>query len=696
MNFLSVSIPLITTGLLLPMVLFYGYIYRKFPTRLYLSVLLLTVTGFLYILFDYLSVYSGSIAESYARLLQYNRIKQLTASLFIPLLPFFISNILEMTPVLRKVTRYLQYAGLAFFSIILLTAFLFPESFVSVSSGFFAPGSGRLLEENTGFLFTARDIYLFLVLLYAIVLIIFEIIRFRELNYLFQLLIGSIIAMFFGVSALLESIFETYTDFLSTMPFSKVGASIVVFTLFGLTTYLRYFLNEVKIVQQTKKTLENKEQELQYLAFYDELTSLKNRKSFFINLGNKRPTAADSDRQRVICLIDLDNFGSIVDAYGQEISDYLLTLVAQRLEEHFSEIGALFRIGGDEFALTSDDYIKRENIRRIGDEILECFREPFEVGVDTLFVSPSIGIALSPENGEAPEELNKNAMRALARAKVDRNTYSIYSPEMTLHASERLALIHGLRESIASSSFMMYYQPIIDKHGNISGAEALIRWSHPDHQDVSPAVFIPLAEISGLILPLSDWIVHQVARDMDRLQESGLEANISMNLSIKQFKQPRLCENLIEILRPHEVNHNNISLEVTESSLAHNFKQIKRTLECFQSNGFSISIDDFGTGYSSLSYLHELPFDKLKIDKSFVRKLDDDTSTQALVSSIIDLGNKMGYKMVAEGVETKKELEILKSNDCDYYQGFLFSHPLSFEDFSDLLKNRPHHPLFAS
>jgi len=698
MDLLAVSVPLITTGLLLPVVLVYAYIYIKFPRRIYLSVLLLTLAGFFYVLFDFLTIHSSIIPTGEAAALQYNRLQELASSAFIPLLPFFLSAILQMTSAVRKLNSVILLLGIVFFAVIALGAFILPDSFLSVTRLRIDPAAWpvHVRHGDTGLLFKVRDLYMVFLVLYSLVLITVDLFLFRDYNYLFQLLIGFVIALVIGSSALIKNITGSYQGLLADFTFSRVGASLAIFTLFGLSTYLRYFLNEAKIVHRAKGSLEEKERELQLMAYYDELTSLQNRKSFFINLGKRRPTEADTGRQRAICLIDLDTFGAIVDAYGQEISDFLLALIAQRLQDLFHQKAVLFRIGGDEFALTTNDFIESGEIDILAKEILEAFQHPFEIGADHLFVSASVGIALSPENGEAPEELYKNAMRALSRAKVDRNTYAMYSPEMTLHASERLTLIHGLRESIATGAFSMYYQPIFDSQGTVSGAEALIRWDHPDHREVSPAVFMPLAEISGLILPLSDWIIRQVARDISFLEEQGLTPNISLNLSAKQFKVPQLCDSLIEVFRPHGIQHEKVSIEITESSLVHNFEQIKQVLKCFQSHGFTISIDDFGTGYSSLSYLRELPFDKLKIDKAFVQKLDEDLPTRSLVSSIIDLGKKMGYKLIAEGVETKMEIEFLRSNSCDYFQGFLLSRPVPFEDFTEILKDHAPHPLFLS
>lgn len=698
MDLLAVSVPLITTGLLLPVVLVYAYIYIKFPRRIYLSVLLLTLAGFFYVLFDFLTIYSSIVPAAEAAALQYNRIQELASSTFIPLLPFFLSAILQMSFAVRKINSVVLLIGIILFAVIALGAFIFPDSFLSVTALRTGPAAvpAASLRGATGILFEVRDACLIFLVLYSLVLITVDLFLFRDYNYLFQLLIGFIIALVLGSGALLKNMTGSYLGLLAGFSFSRVGVAIAVFTLFGLSTYLRYFLNEAKLVHRAKGSLEDKERELQFMAYYDELTSLQNRKSFFINLGKRRPTEADSGRQRAICLIDLDTFGAIVDAYGQEISDFLLTLIARRLQELFHDRAALFRIGGDEFALTTNDFIETGEIEIIAEEILEAFQHSFEIGADHIFVSASVGMALSPENGEAPEELFKNAMRALSRAKVDRNTYAMYSPEMTLHASERLTLIHGLRESITSEAFSMHYQPIFDRDGTVSGAEALIRWDHPDHREVSPAVFMPLAEISGLILPLSDWIIRRVAGDISVLEKQGLASNISFNISAKQFKVPQICETLVEMLRPHGINHENISIEITESSLVHNFEQIKQVLECFQSRGFAISIDDFGTGYSSLSYLRELPFDKLKIDKSFVQKLDEDRPTRSLVSSIIDLGKKMGYRLIAEGVETEMEIEFLKSNSCDYFQGFLLSRPVPFDEFLEILKKPAPHPLFVS
>ena len=685
MTIAEMIIPLITTGLLFPVLFIFVYIYLKFRQRIYLAIMLLAGVAFLYVIFDLLTNYTGGMQGRIYSALQLNRIQELCTALFIPLFPFFLNSILGLNRFLRSVNRWLLIFGAAFFLILVGIAFTAPDMFISVTiqranTDNLASAVGR---GARGPLFRIRDIVLLFLITYSIILAFSEMILSKDFNYLMQFLIGFLIAVFFGMSALVKNFTGVYFDPLGHLFYSRVGLSATIFVLFGLSAYIRYFLNQAKLVQKAHADLALKETELQHMAYYDDLTGLMNRKSFFITAAKHLNRAREMEDSSGFLLIDLDNFSAVVDAYGEEISDYLLHLVAERISEEFEEAHRVFRTGGDEFAIIAHQNGDSENLIRIADRLMDAFKLPFVVGIDNLFLSISIGIARFPEDGNSPEELFKNAMRALGASKADKNRYTFYNPEMALNASRRLELIHGLRKSLNAEEFTMFYQPVLDRTGSVTSAEALIRWTHPDYQHVSPSEFIPLAEMTGLILPLSEWILQKVASDIVQLEAAGLDLKVHINLSAKQFKGYELCNKIVQEFRSLQIDTQAVCFEVTESSLVENFQTVKRDLECLQKEGFSISLDDFGTGYSSLSYLRELPFDTLKIDKTFIQKLHSDETTRALVASIIRLGQQLDYRIVAEGVEQRHELEFLQQHSCDYYQGYLISHPLPFEMLCD-------------
>jgi len=681
MTLSEMIIPLITTGLLFPVLFIFVYIFIKFPQKIYLAVMLLSSAAFFYVISDLFTNYAGGIQGNISFALQMNRLQELSAGLFIPLFPFFLNSILSLNKTVRSINRWLIIFGAAFLLMLVGIAFSAPDLFISVTVQRANPENlaSAIGRGAQGVAFQFRDIVLLLLIAYSIVLIVVEMILFREFNYLMQFLIGYAVAILFGLSALIKNMTGAYIDPFSHLTYSRVGLSVTIFVLFGLSAYIRYFLNQAKLVHTTNADLARKETELQHMAYYDDLTGLMNRKSFFISAAQHLNRAHHSNEQRGILLVDLDNFSAVVDAYGEEISDYLLKLVADRLSEEFGHSKPVFRTGGDEFALITDQSVDSERLENIAARLMNAFKLPFVIGIDNVFLSISIGMAIFPNDGDSPEELFKNAMRALYTAKTDKNRYTFYTPEMALVASRRLKLIHGLRESIGTEEFTMFYQPMVDRAGKVSSAEALIRWTHPDFQHISPAEFVPLAEMTGLIFPLSEWILKRVAGDLVHMREQGLDLTVHINLSAKQFKGYELCQKIAQEFGNFNIDTKSICFEVTESSLVENFQSVKNDLACLREKGFSISLDDFGTGYSSLSYLRELPFDSLKIDKSFIHKLLQDETTRALVASIIQLGQKLDYHIVAEGIEALQELEFLQQHSCDYFQGYLISHPIPFE-----------------
>lgn len=689
MTIAEMIIPLITTGLLFPVLFIFVYIYMKFRQRIYLAIMLLALAAFLYVVFDLFTNYLGGMQGHIYAAMQFNRLQELSAGLFIPLFPYFLNSILSLNRRLRSINRWLLIFGAAFCLLLVGIAFTAPDLFISVTvprlnTDNLASAIGRGAQ---GIMFRIRDLVLLFLIIYSIILIFTEMILFREFNYLMQFLIGFLIAIVFGMSALIKNLTGVYFDPLGEATYSRVGLSATIFVLIGLSAYIRYFLNQAKQVQAAHDDLSRKEAELQHMAYYDDLTGLMNRKSFFMRAARHLNQARKKNEQRGFLLVDLDNFSAIVDAYGEEISDYLLKLVADRIAEEFGDSKPVFRTGGDEFAIIPDQHIDSDGLIEVADRLMDVFKLPFVIGIDNLFLSISIGLALFPDDGDSPEELFKNAMRALYTAKTDRNRYTFYSPEMALNASRRLKLIHGLRESLNREEFTMFYQPVLDRSGTVTSAEALVRWTHPEYQHISPSEFIPLAEVTGLILPLSEWILNRVAADLEQMQAAGLDLKVHINLSAKQFKGYELCRKIIQQFSRFQIDTKSVCFEVTESSLVENFDSVKKDLECLRREGFSISLDDFGTGYSSLSYLRELPFDTLKIDKTFIQRLHNDKTTQALVASIIQLAQQLEYRIVAEGVEQLHDLEFLQQHSCDYYQGYLISHPLPFQMLCDFASN---------
>jgi len=443
------------------------------------------------------------------------------------------------------------------------------------------------------------------------------------------------------------------------------------------------------------------------LADFDALTGLLNRGKFRSALG---ATLSSTPRTRACALlhIDLDRFKQINDTLGHRAGDKLLCAVGKVLDSTF--VGAeatgwpgnrapestvmLARVGGNGFAAllpNLHNLSKVDSATSIARQVLSAFSKPFQIDGREMFVTVSIGIAISPGDGEEADALLKSAEMAMYQAKKrGRNTYEFFSGEMNASSLERLTLETQLRHAVERGEFLLFYQPKVDvTTRRITGAEALIRWKHPELGIVSPAKFIPIAEETGLIVEIGQWVLRTACAQVKAWTQAGLPAlSVSVNVSTAQFKQRKVWHAVRGALERSGIMPGQLILELTESMLMENANDSIDMLNELKEIGVKISVDDFGTGYSSLSYLSRFPIDELKIDRSFVSGLPVDRNGAAIVGAIIALARELGLKTVAEGVETDEQLQFLLSRHCDQYQGYLCSRPAPPELFANLLKRR--------
>ena len=443
--------------------------------------------------------------------------------------------------------------------------------------------------------------------------------------------------------------------------------------------------------------LKKAEEQLQFLAYYDGLTSLPNRVLFKEHLSQALAYSQRHERLMAVLFLDLDRFKQINDSFGHSLGDLLLKSVAERLRsglrlsdclarQNLGEIEtSVGRFGGDEFTVLVPDISGVDSAAKIAQRLLELISQPFELEDQEIFVTASIGISVFPYDGSSSDLLLKNADAAMHAAKEKgRSTYQFYSAEMHAKSFEKLSLENDLRKAlIGQDEFRIFYQP---KHcvrsGAVIGAEALIRWQHPAKGLIPPADFVPLAEETGLIVPIGEWVLRSVCRQNMAWMNSGLPPiPIAVNLSCVQFRQKSLLPSISGILNDHGMNPQYLELEITESTIMENREDAGQMLRDLKSMGIQISIDDFGTGYSSLSYLKRFTLDALKIDRSFIKDLTQDPDDLAITLAIIAMAHSLGLKVIAEGVETQQHFELLKDHGCDAVQGFLFSRPLPADEF---------------
>ncbi|WP_176719870.1 sensor domain-containing protein [Desulfuribacillus alkaliarsenatis] len=420
-----------------------------------------------------------------------------------------------------------------------------------------------------------------------------------------------------------------------------------------------------------------------YLAYHDPLTGLPNRVSFINHINRLLDDKGHKDF--AVLIIDLDRFKNINDSLGHDFGDLLLQAVTERLQESLDSKSRVFRVGGDEFTVV---YEGSQKLTDTAENILTIFKEPFEIIDRRIYMTVSVGVSIYPQDGIEVNMLLKNADVAMYAAKnKGRNQYVFYQTSMNERAEELLLLENELRQALEKEQLVLYYQPQIDiKTKNIIGLEALVRWNHPRLKFVSPADFIPLAEETGLIVQIGEWVLKTACKTMKKLLETNFPAtNMAVNISVKQFTHQGFIETVEQALQEANLEPRYLDLEVTESLAMNDVEWVAETLHVLRRIGVTISIDDFGTGYSSLNNFRSLPINKLKIDKSFVNRVTFDQKDDAIVKSVINLAHSLNLTVIAEGVETLDQFELLRNYRCDAFQGYLFSKPVPEGKLNSLL-----------
>jgi diguanylate cyclase (GGDEF)-like protein/PAS domain S-box-containing protein len=429
--------------------------------------------------------------------------------------------------------------------------------------------------------------------------------------------------------------------------------------------------------------------QLNYLAHYDSLTGLPNRRLLVERLQQAMKESDRNEHLLAVMFIDLDHFKNVNDSLGHESGDILLKEAAVRLKSCVRENDTVARLGGDEFTLVLSDLIHANNAIHIAEKIVEEFSRPFHIKNLSLCITVSIGVTLYPFDDSNVEGLLRNADTSMYYAKkAGRNNFKFYNHEMTARAERRLAIENDLRQALKRNEFVLHYQPQINtSNGAVEGMEALIRWQHPQRGIIAPDQFISVAEDTGLIIPVGEWVLREACKKNRDLQACGLAPiSVSVNVSASQFRDPKLVQMVDQVLKDTGLAPSLLNLEITESMLMSEVEHAARMLEELSALGVTIAIDDFGTGYSSLSYLKRFPISTLKIDRSFIRDIPENKDDMLIIRAIINMADGLGINTIAEGVETREQLEFLKLHKCHLVQGYYFNKPVCHDEIIRLLQ----------
>ncbi len=490
------------------------------------------------------------------------------------------------------------------------------------------------------------------------------------------------------------------TDFRQGM---ELGANDYITKPFTRAELLGAIASRIKYDDKVREhyniELQQAKEQLNYLIHNDSLTNLPNRLSLRERFKQIQPTDTDNEQLVTILCVGLDRFNQINENLGHEIGNLLLQAVAERLTACVEAGDTVARLDTDQFAIILATTQHKQEVGNIAQTILESISQTFALAGQEIFITASMGIAIYPRDGQEIEQLLNHANTAMVHAKQQGgDQYQYYTVAYNIGSSDRLALQTALRYALERGELQLYYQPQVNlQTGQIVGAEALLRWHHPERGLVSPDKFIPLAEETGLIISIGEWVLHTACEQTKAWQNAGFSSlRVAVNLSSRQFSQIDLRHQLVQILMETGLDPKYIELELTESMLVQNTEVAIRRLNALKALGVEIAIDDFGTGYSSLSYLQQFPFDILKIDRCFIRNITENSNNAAITKAIIEMAKTLNLKLIAEGVETEAELSFVCQHKCDGMQGYLFSRPVPAHEFEQLLTSGKCLPLVLS
>jgi diguanylate cyclase (GGDEF)-like protein len=588
-------------------------------------------------------------------------VRELTPLLFLTAIPYMLAKAVKLSPLSVKINRFLFITGAVLTFLITFTV-IFNPYFLSPESGLASPAIfiQEIAAQTTSPVIIITDLITIIYIIYAILVLSYAIIHEKTRVPVKNILIAFAVLLYFTLTGFYIIFFyNNYSGYVSTWyPHNSTG--LALFILFINFSVSEIYSDYVTGLAEYKSAIE-------YELFNDPSLNIFNRKKFINDLEVRLEKAKEQRKTFSLILIDIDDFQDFNDSFGEKTGDQLLKQLTQRFAENFSELGSLYRIGGDDFVFMLDKGQDKPETREISKKIISSLRNPFPISGNSYLVSASLGILHIPDHGSDIDAIFDNAYSVIRNAKLTKNTYAEFSDDISDSSSKKINIINLLRTSISLDQFTLFYQPVVDSSGRMVYAESLLRCTNPDPLIGGPGHFIPLMEKAGLIKDVDDMVIRKSFYDMEMRIKQRFD--ISINLSSNQLVSPDYCEFLAAFAAQHSIDPTKITLEILEDELIENLEAGKENLLKLKSKGFGIAIDDFGKGYSSLSYLSELPVDILKIDMAFVQTIPGDPKKEAIV--------------VAEGFELEEQFEFFKKLGCDNFQGYYFSRPLPLDILID-------------
>jgi diguanylate cyclase (GGDEF)-like protein/PAS domain S-box-containing protein len=812
-------IPIICTGALFISLCLFLYFYFRFGDKIYLIMILTAFFSLVFVGSDLVITVFGELLNRVQIGLQFHRIEQLGGAFFLFCLPLILVNLMTLNKRWQKINKIITITGLGFAVIILFSAFIFPDSFISQTT---LQKTGHnitwhISRGQEGILYIVRDILLGILIIYSFACVIFEMIRNKNYKRVIFILIGIIVALLAGVDDTFYVHTGYYIGIFSNFFYSRFSVGITLFTICIMSGVINRFIDEVKNVdtaykeknnayrtlgksnERFKQLAENinevfliydydnevflyispayeniwgnshmtlfesphiwqdmvlaedkeavlssigdgriqdsydieyritcpdnsvkwirdrgfpvrddegeayrmvrtqedisdrkkSEERLIYLAYYDVLTGLLNRRSFFERLNDViGQSVREENVIKAILLIDLTKFKTINNTFGNEFGDKILKIISDRLTSCLRETDYIFRIAGNEFAVILKNISMDIDASIVASKILSEISMPYNYDGRELFINCSIGISIYPKDSEDAEALVKNAYLALNEAKKERNTYRFFDNEMNVRALERLSIENNLRYAASKNEFSVNYQPFVNIEGKITGMEALIRWNNPVIGLVPPEKFITIAESTGQIIAVGEWVLRTACNQIKKWHALGYnDLRIAVNISAVQLMDNKFVERVETVLKETNLDPRYLELEITESSVMKNPEDAVIKINQLYDMGVFLSIDDFGVDHSSLNYIKRFKINRLKIDRSFTMDIILDKITAEIIKAVIGMAHNLSIKVIAEGIETIEQKEFMKLLKCDEMQGYIYSRPLPADDFERLLKN---------